>query len=158
MKNVLKLTLIIVFNENKILLGMKKRGFGVGKWNGFGGKVEKNENIFESVERELLEESGLKIKNNLIRNGKINFLFEDKMDEILEVNIFSIKSDNTVGKIKETEEMLPKWFDIDEVPYEKMWISDKDWLPLLLKGESFSGEILFRDNGNKIIKKEIIIE
>ncbi|MEA3323508.1 MAG: NUDIX domain-containing protein, partial [Patescibacteria group bacterium] len=69
MKNVLKLTLIIVFNENKILLGMKKRGFGVGKWNGFGGKVEKNENIFESVERELLEESGLKIKNNLIRNG-----------------------------------------------------------------------------------------
>ncbi|MEA3323454.1 MAG: hypothetical protein U9Q12_04500, partial [Patescibacteria group bacterium] len=59
---------------------------------------------------------------------------------------------------KETEEMLPKWFDIDEVPYEKMWISDKDWLPLLLKGESFSGEILFRDNGNKIIKKEIIIE
>jgi len=25
--------------EREILLGMKKRGFGFGKWNGFGGKV-----------------------------------------------------------------------------------------------------------------------
>ena len=33
------LTLVFLRNGSKVLLGMKKRGFGVGKWNGFGGKV-----------------------------------------------------------------------------------------------------------------------
>ena len=26
-------------DSREVLLGMKKRGFGTGKWNGFGGKV-----------------------------------------------------------------------------------------------------------------------
>lgn len=30
---------------------MKKRGFGKGRWNGFGGKVEKGEIILEVVKR-----------------------------------------------------------------------------------------------------------
>jgi hypothetical protein len=34
------LTLCIVHQNDKVLLGMKKRGFGMGRWNGFGGKVE----------------------------------------------------------------------------------------------------------------------
>lgn len=39
-------TLVFVFNKQKqILLAMKKRGFGVGKWNGAGGKVEDGETI-----------------------------------------------------------------------------------------------------------------
>ena len=33
------LTLVFLREGSKVLLGMKKRGFGVGKWNGFGGKV-----------------------------------------------------------------------------------------------------------------------
>jgi 8-oxo-dGTP diphosphatase / 2-hydroxy-dATP diphosphatase len=39
------------FDNNKILLGLKKRGFGKGKWNGFGGKLEKDENIIECAKR-----------------------------------------------------------------------------------------------------------
>jgi 8-oxo-dGTP diphosphatase/2-hydroxy-dATP diphosphatase len=30
---------------------MKKRGFGVGRWNGFGGKVEKQETILDGAKR-----------------------------------------------------------------------------------------------------------
>lgn len=37
--------------SNQILLGMKKRGFGVGKWNGFGGKIEENETTEEGAKR-----------------------------------------------------------------------------------------------------------
>lgn len=44
-------TLIIVRNEDEILLGFKKRGFGVGKWNGFGGKVETGESITDAAVR-----------------------------------------------------------------------------------------------------------
>lgn len=34
-----------------VLLGMKKRGFGAGKWNGFGGKVQPGETIEEAARR-----------------------------------------------------------------------------------------------------------
>ncbi|CAD7935733.1 unnamed protein product [Amoebophrya sp. A120] len=44
--------------SDKILLGFKKRGFGKGKWNGFGGKFEegKDRTIRDCAARELLEE------------------------------------------------------------------------------------------------------
>jgi hypothetical protein len=45
------LTLVLVTRPNQVLLGMKKRGFGQGKWNGFGGKVEKGETILEAAQR-----------------------------------------------------------------------------------------------------------
>lgn len=55
------LTLLLVLNKekNEILLGMKKRGFGVGKWNGFGGKISSQETILEAAQRELKEEAGI---------------------------------------------------------------------------------------------------
>ena len=41
---------------------MKKRGFGVGKWNGFGGKVEAGETVVEAAAREVTEECGYSVK------------------------------------------------------------------------------------------------
>mgnify|MGYP001082927151 CR=1 FL=1 len=35
----------------RILLGMKKRGFGMNKWNGFGGKIEQGETLLEAAAR-----------------------------------------------------------------------------------------------------------
>lgn len=46
-----QLTLVFVIEKSRILLGFKKRGFGVGRWNGFGGKVEKQESIEEAAKR-----------------------------------------------------------------------------------------------------------
>ena len=54
-----QLTLCIPVKENKVLLGMKKRGFGVGRWNGFGGKIEQGETTEQGVRRELSEEVGI---------------------------------------------------------------------------------------------------
>lgn len=47
------LTLLLVVDETKqrVLLGLKKRGFGIGKWNGFGGKVETGESVSEAAKR-----------------------------------------------------------------------------------------------------------
>ena len=45
------LTLAFVREHGRILLGMKKRGFGEGRVNGFGGKVEKGESIAEGAKR-----------------------------------------------------------------------------------------------------------
>ncbi|CAM9501116.1 unnamed protein product [Choristocarpus tenellus] len=73
------LTLVFCRREGKegkkeILLGKKKRGFGEGKWNGFGGKVEAGETIVEASCRELLEESHLTAhQENLSKRGLLTF-------------------------------------------------------------------------------------
>ena len=67
MKNKL-LTLVLLRDKlsGDVLLGMKKRGFGVGKWNGFGGKVQEGETIRECARRETQEECGLEVGNGKI--------------------------------------------------------------------------------------------
>ncbi len=48
------LTLCLLHTDTHVLLGKKKRGFGAGKWNGFGGKVEAGESADSRLGRELL--------------------------------------------------------------------------------------------------------
>lgn len=40
--------------------------------------------------------------------------------------------------------MLPKWFDLANIPYEKMWVDDKIWLPLYLEKKKFKGSFLLK--------------
>jgi 8-oxo-dGTP pyrophosphatase MutT (NUDIX family) len=42
-------TLCFIRDNNKLLLALKKRGFGPGKWNGYGGKIEEGETIEQAV-------------------------------------------------------------------------------------------------------------
>ena len=52
----LETTLCLLKKENEILLAMKKRGFGEGKYNGVGGKIEGGETPDEAMIRETKEE------------------------------------------------------------------------------------------------------
>ncbi len=82
------LTLCLIHREGKILLGLKKRGFGMGRWNGFGGKLAGGETIEAAARRELKEESGLDSLREEKR-GILNFKFENN-PEILEVHVFAV--------------------------------------------------------------------
>lgn len=136
------LTLCLVKKNEMILLGMKKRGFGEGRWNGFGGKVEEGETIIEAAIREMKEESGLKVEE-LEEKGILLFKFLDT-GKFLEVHVFDVLKYS--GEMTETEEMNPKWFNVEEIPFEKMWADDIYWMPLFLNGDKFNGEFVFEDN------------
>lgn len=127
-----------------VLLGMKKRGFGVGRWNGFGGKVQDGETIEGATLREIKEEAGI-IATGLERRGIIDFEFKGN-PEILEVHIF--KGNGIDGKLQESEEMKPQWFNVNEIPFTSMWPDDKHWFPLFLQDKKFRGKFLFDDNDN----------
>lgn len=127
------LTLVMVVQPQRILLGMKKRGFGAGRWNGFGGKVQQGETIEEAAKRELWEESDL-TTDALQKIGNIKFEFVGST-ELLDVHIF--RTDAFKGEPSESEEMRPEWFSLDEIPYEGMWPDDRIWLPLLLQKKKF---------------------
>ncbi len=132
-------TVSIIYNHPKILLGMKKIRFGKGKYNGFGGGVEKYESIKESAIRETLEESGILMINPL-KKGEILFHFQSNEDDH-QVHFF--RSDKFQGTPIETNEMKPFWFHINQIPYDKMWPDDKYWLPLLLENKCFTGYFEF---------------
>lgn len=75
MTNALKkkvLTLCLLCQPPRILLGMKKRGFGAGRWNGFGGKLEQGESIEEAAKREFLEEAGITV-GEIDKRGVLEF-------------------------------------------------------------------------------------
>ena len=132
-------TLCIIHQHPRILLGMKKRGFGAGRWNGFGGKIKAGESIEDATKREMQEESGVEIEN-LDKVGIMEFEFKGN-PEIIEVHVF--KSENFEGEIIESEEMKPQWFHVDEIPFKEMWPDDLYWMPLFLKGKKFKGKFLF---------------
>ncbi|XP_046991092.1 oxidized purine nucleoside triphosphate hydrolase-like isoform X1 [Schistocerca americana] len=105
------LTLVIVQRDREILLGLKKRGFGKGKWNGFGGKVEPGETIQCAAARELQEESGLTALD-LKHVGVIEFEFVGDLT-ILEVHVF--KTHKWSGNVSESDDadswgtLIPSW-------------------------------------------------
>ncbi|OGZ11042.1 MAG: hypothetical protein A3D67_03230 [Candidatus Lloydbacteria bacterium RIFCSPHIGHO2_02_FULL_51_22] len=145
------LTLCIIHEHPRVLLGMKKKGFGEGKWNGFGGKLEKGESIEEACLRELHEEAGIAPKT-LIKLGVLDFRFQKNPHEVLEVHIF--KGHGIEGEPRESDEMHPAWFHVDDVPFQKMWPDDIHWFPLFLADKRFNGTFLFGD-GDAIIEKEL---
>ncbi len=144
-------TLCIIHQHPRILLAMKKRGFGVGKWNGYGGKVGEGETIEEAAHREIQEEGGIQV-TDLKKIGVNTFDFTNK-PVMLEVHVF--KATKFDGEPVETEEMRPQWFNVDTIPYDTMWKDDGIWLPLFLEDTKFNGYYLFDPTGDTILKSEV---
>ncbi|MFP3278348.1 MAG: 8-oxo-dGTP diphosphatase [Candidatus Micrarchaeota archaeon] len=150
-----KVTLSFIIKGNEILLAMKKRGFGAGLWNGYGGKLKDGESIYDAAKREVKEEIDIDVKS-MKKVGVLDFYFEgDKPDWNQQVHVFLIQEYN--GEPKESEEMLPKWFKINEIPYDKMWEDDKFWLPRVIEGHSVYGRFVFGAD-NKLKEKHVELD
>ncbi|OGZ54695.1 MAG: hypothetical protein A3B25_03125 [Candidatus Ryanbacteria bacterium RIFCSPLOWO2_01_FULL_48_26] len=145
------LTLCIIHKHPRVLLGMKKRGFGTGRWNGFGGKVQPAETIEDAARREMKEEAGVAVRD-IEKFGVVEFEFRGN-PEILEVHIF--RALDFYGDPIESDEMRPQWFRIDEIPFASMWPDDMYWFPLILKGKKFRGRFLFGE-GDKVLEHSLV--
>lgn len=134
-------TLSLLKKDNKILLAMKKRGFGKGKYNGVGGKLKNNETAEEAMLRETQEEINV-IPTKYEKVGILEF-DEYYEGEKLNLIFYLYMVYEWKGSISESEEMAPFWFGIDEIPYDKMFIDDKYWLPLVLEGKKIKAHFKF---------------
>ncbi|XP_053207376.1 oxidized purine nucleoside triphosphate hydrolase-like [Panonychus citri] len=139
-RKVYNLVLVTDQETNQVLLGYKKRGFGVGIWSGFGGKVEQFEDIEVSVRRELYEESSLIVKEM----NKVGILCfdSDTYSDVHESHVYQVTSFS--GTPMESEEMKPKWFPIDSIPYHLLWQDFKFWWPYFRSGSLFSGFFMYK--------------
>lgn len=136
------LTLCIICKEGKVLLGLKKRGFAKGRWNGFGGKVENGETVEDAARREVNEECGMMV-GDMEKSGILNF-DAPHFSTTMEVHIF--RCDEYSGEPIETEEMKPQWFGFDELPFDLMWSNDPYWYPYFRQGRKFKGKFLFNED------------
>lgn len=140
--------------EQKILLAMKKRGFGVGKWNGVGGKLQDNETIKEAAIRESREEISVELnQDDLVNVAVIDFFFENKKEFDQQVHVFF--TEKWQGYPTESEEMKPEWFLHTTIPFDSMWLDDIHWLPRALGGEKIKAKFVFNESGSTIISQEI---
>lgn len=145
------------WQKKMLLLGLKKRGFGKGWWNGFGGKPKENESLEDAAVRELLEEVCVKAeKNNLLKVAELSFYFPfvpQEKDWNQTVHTFFIEKWS--GEPQETEEMKPQWFSFDSLPFHSMWADDPHWLPLVLDGKKLKVEFAFAEDNRSIVEKKI---
>jgi len=147
----MRATLGFLIRENQgnkeLLLAMKKKGFGQGKWNGIGGKLDFNKgdkDIFDTAIREMKEEIGVEIKRPeqmAVLNFSYPYLLNSDERE-WQVHVFFAKE--WEGEPKESEEMRPKWFKIKEIPFAEMWPDDKFWFPKILAGKKLRADFIFK--------------
>lgn len=135
----------------EICLAMKKEGFGVGRWNGSGGKVKGIESLEETVVRETQEEI-LVTPSGLIKVALFDFHFPHRPE--IDMRVHTYLSESWTGEIGESEEMAPRWFKVEEIPYAQMWPGDHFWIPLMLEGKRLQGRFEF-GQGDCVLSKEI---
>ncbi len=142
-----KTTLCFCLNNDEVLLAMKKRGFGAGKWNGYGGKVDTGETECVAAIRELKEESGLiTTEETLQKVALIGFYFDNNL--VFECTVYT--THNWKNEPIETEEMRPQWFKLNNLPYSQMWAADAKWIPLILEGKRIEADVYFNTDGSKV--------
>lgn len=159
MENLRDATLVFLIKKMQgqitdICLAKKRRGFGIDKWNGVGGKIEEQDKTIEDgAKREAKEEIGVTVYG-LKKVAELSFYFPHRPAWDQRVHTYFCESwDNPPI---ETEEMKPMWFRVPEIPYRKMWADDKFWLPVVLKGDLVKGTFKFTEN-NDILEQEMSV-
>lgn len=146
-------TLGYVRNGGKTLMvhrNKKANDMHQGRWNGLGGKFEPGETPEECVIREIHEESGLTVRNPILK-GFLTFPGfsndEDWYAFVFVVNDFE-------GELIESPEGDLQWVDDRELQNLFLWEGDFIFLPWLDQPGFFSGKFTYRNN--QLIQHEVV--
>ncbi|MBV9789801.1 MAG: 8-oxo-dGTP diphosphatase [Chloroflexi bacterium] len=100
-----------------------------GKYNGLGGKLDRDESVADCMKREILEESGIQVEQMTLR-GMINWPGFGKNEEDWFGFIFRIDRWSGTPHTGNHEGTL-EWVDRERLLDLPMWESDKHFLPMV---------------------------
>jgi len=142
--------LLFVHRDGEVLLIRKKTGFGQGKINGPGGKLDPGETALQSALREVREELCIEVDPaGCEEMGVLRFQFTDGL--AMHVTVF--RASAFTGVPEETREAAPLWFPFDAIPYDEMWADDRYWLRQMLEGQRFAAEFVFA--GTELLWRDV---
>jgi len=131
--------------RREVLLGFKKSGFGAGRWVGLGGHIEDGEEPAEAAAREVAEESGLKVAASALTHvAHLNFIFPARPSWDQTADVFMTA--DFIGEPAESDEVIPRWFATDTLPFDGMWDDARYWMPLVLAGHLVTADITFAED------------
>jgi 8-oxo-dGTP diphosphatase len=143
--------------DDEMLLIRKQRGLGAGKIVGAGGKVEDGETPDDCVRREVREE--LRVRPvGVERVGELHFHFGGPAPDGDSILGYVYRADGVEGKPEATEEAVPVWHPVDDLPYGEMWVDDRVWMPHLLDGRTFRGTFVLDDDGERLTEYELDLD
>jgi 8-oxo-dGTP diphosphatase len=147
-----KAVLCFLLRDGEVLLIRKKRGFGAGKINGVGGRVEPGERPEEAAVREVFEEVGVRVRS-LEPAGTLEFYSADSEPDWL-IHVFL--SRDFEGEPRESEEASPRWYRLGELPFEEMWEDDRVWLRYALSGKRVEGRFWYDREYSRLLRWELL--
>lgn len=145
--------------EGRVLLALKQRHIGAGRYNGYGGGIEPGETEVEAVCREVPEEGGFRVSPERLEKAAV-VRFRNRTEEgisfVCTVHVYIARSMD--GEPKDTEEMkAAAWFPFGELP-ENMLPADRYWLPHILAGKKIVAEARYAPRQERLLEPVKITE
>lgn len=136
-KILLSATLCLLVKDNKVLFGFKTKKIGKDCWNGYGGGIEEGETPKQAALRELKEEAGVISSPEHLEKVAVIDFYNNRSDGsffVCQMHVYLVSQ--WTGEPRESDEMAtPTWFDVRQLPTDKMLLADKEWLPVVLSGK-----------------------
>ena len=107
-----RVKVLLVNSNNEVLLGYSHNNYQFP-----GGHVEENETLIQTVNREVLEETGIEIE--IVSNQKHEISYKPKMNIQKKVLFFEAKKVGGILKNQESEIQAVEWVQIEKV-FEKL--------------------------------------
>jgi 8-oxo-dGTP diphosphatase len=152
-------SICLIRKNGRLLLQERALGrFGGGKWDCPGGKLRPGESSEECIVREVAEETGLRIDGPTYR-GSFDVYFGDHEEPDWIVDVFSASRFD--GQLQANAEGRLRWFAEDQIPYDRMWASDRCWLPDLLAGRldgcRFAAAFWFDERAEQLLRHDVTV-
>ncbi len=144
-------TLCYVRRDGKTLMvyrNKKANDIHEGKWNGLGGKFEARETPEECVQREVLEESGL-----VIRDPRLHGLLIFPKFKGNDWYVFVFTATDFSGELIDSPEGRLEWIADEKLLSLNLWESDPIFRPWIQNGVFFSAK--FDYEGDKLTGYEV---
>lgn len=104
------------------MLAKKAHGFGIGKWMGFGGKLEPGETTHACALRELEEETGVALQEGQVEKiGLLLFTFGFEPEYFLEVHVYQTFSLTEIKSLCSEFQGKEEWYTQQTVPCQVGW-------------------------------------
>jgi 8-oxo-dGTP diphosphatase len=143
-----QVVLVFLRHKTQVLLGIKKIGFGLGKYVAVGGHIEADESPEQAARREFFEETSTEV-TNLILKARVTFEFPAKPEWDMHAHVF--ESFEWHGDLLESAEIAPVWFEIAALPLAEMWDDAGYWVRQVLSGQCFDARMVYSNDHQTVV-------